>query len=669
MNDAPLLDGVVRGACHHDCPDTCVWEVTVDDGVAVELRGMADHPTTAGQLCPKVNRFLDRVYHPDRVLTPLRRVGPKGSGEFEPVSWSGALDEIEQRWKAIIEADGAAAILPYSFDGTQGVVQKGILARRFFAALGTSDVRRHLCGVSAWLGAYEILGVPKGIDPEDLRLARTIVLWGTNTLLTNRHLWPVIEDARDAGAVVIVIDPVKTPTAERADRFMQIRPGTDVALVLGLVHVLDRDGLLDATWLEGHTTGVEELLASAASWDPSACAAETGIGAAEIEWLAHTFATNRPAAVRSLVGPEHRENGVEIMAAIATLPSVTGAWRDAGGGLCRSTQVWWEEALGLDIENLARPARKFNMARLGEVLTTRDLDPAIRALFVHNSNPAVIAPDQNSVIEGLERDDLFTVVAEQFVTDTARYADLVLPVTTQIEQLDLAPAWGHFNVALNRPAIAPRGESKSNNEIFRLLAVRMGLDDPSHHESDEALIRSLLGRDHPLLAGITFERLETDGWARFAHEPATTHHDGTTFRLRALDAARPGAPAVHRYQLISPKQHVRFLNANYSQFRAHQPSPAVPVLELHPNDAADLALADGDRARVWNERGELSLDVSVTDRLQPGLVAVPFGWGHASTDQRRAVNALTNAAVRDDDQGSAAFFDTWVSIEPAAPSA
>lgn len=665
MTAAPSADGVVTGACHHDCPDTCVWEVTVDDGVAIELRGMTDHPTTAGQLCPKVNRFLDRVYHPDRVLTPLRRTGPKGAGEFEPISWETALDEIEHRWKATIADDGPAAILPYSFDGTQGLIQKGVLARRFFAALGTSDVRRHLCGVSAWLGAYEILGVPKGIDPEDLRLARTIVLWGTNTLLTNRHLWPVIEEARDAGAVIVVVDPVRTATAERADRFLQIRPGTDVALVLGLVHVLDRDGLLDRDWLDSRTSGAEQLLASARPWDPGATETETGVAGTDVEWLAHTFATRTPAAVRSLVGPEHRENGVEIMAALATLPTVTGAWRDPGGGLCRSTQVWWEEALGLDVERLGPPARRFNMARLGEVLTDPELDPPIRALFVHNSNPAVIAPDQNRVVAGLERDDLFTVVAEQFLTDTARFADIVLPVTTQIEHLDLAPAWGHFNVALNRPAIAPRGEAKPNNEIFRLLARRMGLDDPSLHDSDEDLIRSLLGRDHPLLDGVTYERLEADGWARFARPAGQTIHSDTTFRLRALDPSRPTAPAGHPLQLISPKQHVRFLNANYGQFTAHQPRPAEPQLELHPDDAAALDLADNDRARVWNERGELVLSVSIGDRLQPGLVGIPFGWTHASTEQRRAVNALTNPAVRADDQGSAAFFDTWVSVEPA----
>ncbi len=656
--------GVVRGACHHDCPDTCVWDVVVEDGEAVSLRGATDHPTTEGQLCPKVNRFLDRVYHPDRLLQPLRRVGPKGTGTFEPISWDAAIALIGERWRSIIATDGPAAILPYSFDGTQGVIQKGILARRFFAALGTSDIRRHLCGVSAWLGAAAVLGQPKGIDPTDLRRARTIVLWGTNTLVTNRHLWSTIEAARDAGATVIVIDPVRTTTAERADRFLQIRPGTDVALVLGLVHVLDRDGLLDDGWLAERTTGAADLLASARPWTPAAAEAETGIPAAEVEWLAHTFATNRPAAVRSLVGPEHRHNGIEIMRAIATLPSVTGAWRDVGGGLARSTQVWWEEAFGLDDELLSPPPRSFNMARLGEVLTDPGLGPPIRSLFVHNSNPAVIAPDQNRVMAGLARDDLFTVVAEQFLTDTARYADVILPATTQLEHLDLAPAWGHLHLALNRPAIPPVGEARSNNDIFRALAREFALDDPALVESDESLIRSLLDRDHPMLEAVTWERLVADGWCRFTMPADHRPHDTTTFRLGALDADRPSPTGP--YQLISLKQHVKFLNANYAQFPAHHPTPAQPGVELHPDDADRLGVADGDPVRIHNERGSLTLDAVRSDRLQPGLVAVPFGWWHRATPEGRAVNALTTAEVPADDAGSAAFHDTWVEITPVA---
>ncbi len=512
MSDATSPTTTVTGSCHHDCPDTCMWVVEVDDGRAVSLRGAEDHPVTAGQLCPKVNRFLDRVYHPDRLLHPLRRVGPKGSGEYEPIGWDEALDEIAGRLGAFRDAGRADAVLQFSFDGTQGVIQKGILADRFFDAFGASDIRRHLCGTTAWLGAADVYGTPYGIDPELLDRAQTIVLWGTDTMLTNRHLWPIIERARSAGAVVVVIDPVRSATAQRGDEHLQVRPGTDVALVLSLVHVLDRDGLLDHDWLADHTSGWAELHSSAQPWTPERAAAETGIAAERIEWLAHRLARSRPAAIRTLVGPEHRRNGREIMRATAMLSAVTGAWRDAGGGLARSTQVYFETALNYPTDRPER--RRFNMARLGQILTDPDLDPPIEALVVHNSNPAVIVPDQNRIVTGLERNDLFTVVIEQFMTDTARYADVVLPATTQIEHLDLGIAWGHLYLSLNQPAVAPLGEALPNTEIFRRLAARLGLAAPGLADSDEALIRELLDTDHPWTEGITYELLAQDGWAR-----------------------------------------------------------------------------------------------------------------------------------------------------------
>jgi len=656
----------ITGACHHDCPDACAWDVTVEDGKAVQLRGTQEHPFTAGELCPKVNRLLERVYDPTRLLHPLRRVGPKGSDQFERISWDDAIAEIRDRWRSIIAEDGPAAILPYSFDGTQGIIQKGILARRFFAALGTSDIHRHLCGVTAWQGAAAVYGTPFGIDPEDLRHSRTILLWGTNTLITNRHLWPFIDEAKAAGATIVVIDPVRTATAARADHFVQLRPGTDVALVLGLIHVLHHNGLLDAKWLESRTEGWDELRDSATEWTPTETERVTGVAAETVEWLATTFATQRPAAVRSLVGPEHQGHGLDIMRAIALLPAVTGAWRDRGGGLARSTQVWWEEAFGLDDEGMAAPARSFNMARLGEVLTDRSLAPPIRSLFVHNSNPAVIAPDQGRVMEGLGREDLFTVVSEQFMTDTARYADIVLPATSQIEHLELSPGWGHLYVSLNQPAIDPVGESRSNNDLFRALAAGMGLDDPTLHESDESLIRGLLERDHPWLEGITWEGLITDGWTRFAIPVDARPHAATVFKLGALEYRPPAGhdSSAFPLQLMSLKQHTKFLNSNYAQFDRHLPNPPEPRLEIDHRDASDRGIETGDRVRVHNERGSLTLTATVSNRLQPGLVSIPFGWWHGATPERRSVNVLTNPAVADDDTGSAAFHDTYVEVSP-----
>ncbi len=663
---------MVLGSCHHDCPDTCVWEVTVEDGRAVRLRGSHEHPTTRGELCPKVNRFLDRVYHPDRVLQPLERVGGKGAGEFRPITWSEAIDTIASKLGELCHSDRAESILQFSFDGTQGVIQKGLMADRFFDALGASDIRRHLCGVTAWLGASDVSGLPFGIDPEELAHSRFIILWGTNTLLTNRHLWPVIEEARAAGATVVVVDPARTATAARADEFVQLRPGSDIALVLSMIHVIEREGLVDPVWISDHTSGWEELRRDASEMTPARAETLTGVNAEKIEWLARAFATTRPAAIRVLVGPEHRASGRDIMRAIALLPAVTGAWRDRGGGLARSTQVYFEEALNYPTDRSAR--REFNMAELGAVLTDHSLDPPIEALVVHNSNPAVIVPDQNRVIEGLERDGLFTVVIEQFVTDTARYADIVLPATTQIEHLDVGIAWGHLYLSLNNPAIEPLGEALPNTEIFRRLAAAMELDDPGLSASDEELIEEFLDTDHAWAERISLDVLRERGWARLAvpagHRPNVDRPPDTAdgrLQLGHLDAEVP-SPSDSRYPLalLSPKQHTRFLNANYGGFEAHLPAGGVPTVRLHSTDADARDITGGATVAVHNERGRLTLAAEIDDNQLPGVVAVPFGWWHRHTTEQRGINALTNPSVPADGQGSAAFNDTWVEVEAVA---
>jgi anaerobic selenocysteine-containing dehydrogenase len=668
-----MTELTVLGACHHDCPDTCSWQVTVVDGVATKLVGNPEHPVTRGTLCPKVNRFLDRVYHPDRVLTPLRRTGAKGSGEFAPISWDDAIDDIAGRMRGLIDAGKAESILQFSFAGTQGMIQMGVLLDAFFDAIGASDVHRELCGTTATVAAAKVLGRPFGIDPETLRHSKTIVLWGTNTRITNRHLWPVIEEARAAGATVVVVDPVRTDTAREADVFVQLRPGSDVALVLGLVHVLDRDGLLDTEWLREHTVGWDELKASAGDWTPDRAAAATGIDAARIEWLAHRMATETPTGIRVLIGPEHRENGEDIMRAVAMLPCVLGSWREVGGGLARSTARWFSSSLNVPRHRPAR--RSINMARLGEALTDpAALDVPIEMLVVHNSNPAVILPDQNRVVAGLERDDLFTVVVEQFMTDTARYADIVLPATTQLEHLDLADAWGHLYLALNQPAIAPRGEALPNTEIARRLAAALGLDDPLLSLSDEQLVASLLDSDHPFLAGIDVERLTRDGWARLnVPDGARPHVDPIEgvprgpMRLGRLEhrtgrESPENGDGRHPLALISRKQHPKFLNANYGGFPRHLPSNGGPFLQIDAVDAAARGIETGDVVEVVNDRGHLTLTAEVTDDLQPGLVAIPFGYWHRSSPEGRAVNALTNARVPDSDRGSAYFHDTLVEV-------
>lgn len=675
-----MTELTVLGACHHDCPDTCAWEVTVVDGVATKLRGSADHPFTRGTLCPKVNRYLDRVHHPDRLLHPLRRTGRKGSGEFERITWDDAIAEIAGRMRPLVEAGRAESILQFSFAGTQGLVQMGVGIDGFFEAVGASDVRRELCGATSWQGAAKVLGRPLGIDPENLRHSRTIVLWGTNTRITNRHLWPFVEEARANGATVVVVDPVRTDTAKQADIFLQVRPGSDVALVLGLVHVIDRDRLTDPAWIADRTHGWDDLRASAAEWTPERTAATTGLEAEQVEWLAHRMAEHRPTAVRSLIGPEHRENGEQIMRAIAMLPAVLGLWTDVGGGLARSTQSWQYDALALRKRPPQR--RTVNMAALGDLL----LEPAaygqpVEVLFVHNSNPATILPDQNRVISGLERDDLFTVVVEQFLTDTARYADIVLPATTQIEQLDLANSWGHFYLALNQPAIEPLGEALPNTEIARRLATALGLDDPALHRSDEELVREILDSGHPWVEGITYELLAETGWARLTVPVDARPHvdplpglEPMRMRLGRLEhragaETRDGDPehaARFPLALISRKQHSKFLNANYGAFPQHFPTTGGPTLQVHPVDAAARGISDGDLVRVHNDRGSLTLPAELTEDLQPGLVAMPFGWWNRSSPEGRAVNALTNPTVAESGFGSAYFHDTLVQVERAA---
>ncbi len=631
---------------------------------AVQLRGAADHPTTRGRLCPKVNRYLDRVYHPDRLLTPLRRVGPKGSAGFAAITWDDALDDLARRMATLRAAGRPEAVLQVSFAGTQGVLQMGVVADAFFDAYGARDIRRHLCGVTATLGAADVLGTPYGMDPADLRHSRTILLWGTDTLLTNRHLWPEIETAREAGAIVVVIDPIRTATAERADVHLQLRPGTDVALVLGVVHVLDRDNLLDAEWLAGHTDGWESLRHSASELTPDAAARATGLPAERIEWLAHTYATRRPAAIRTLIGAEHRRHGRDILRAVSMLPAVTGAMRERGGGLARSTGLYADTALTLPPR--APDRLRFNMSRLGEVLTGGDVD----LLVVHNCNPAVTFPDQNRVIAGLERDDLFTVVVEQRMTDTARYADLVLPATTQVEQLDLMTAWGHLYLALNAPAIPPRGQCLPNTEIFRRLAARLGLDtDPRFgpwlRGSDEELLRRVLDSDHPWLDGITLDRLQRDGWARLA-VPEGFSAPGP-YTLGAVEF-HPPTGATPRFPLLlqTRKQHIAFLNSHYAGDAAHRPHHGELRVSLHPDDAADRAITAGATVVVHNDRGRLTCRAELDPTLLTGVVTMPFGWWNDATPERRGVNALTDPGLgaRDapDDAGSAAFHDTWVEV-------
>lgn len=681
---------VIRGACPHDCPDTCAWQVTVEDGRAIKLVGDPDHPFTHGGLCAKVNHYLDRVYGPERLTHPLRRTGPKGSGAFERVSWDEALDGIAARLREIVAEHGGEAVMPYSYMGTQGLLQASSMDRRFFSRLGSTDLLRTMCGNTGSAGAGRTNGSHLGILPRDIRQARFIVLWGTNTVVTNLHLWRFIREAREAGARIVVIDPLKTRTAESADWHVRPRPGTDTALALGLMHVILREGLQDVGYIERHTTGFEELEQRAREFPPERASAITGVPAAEIEELARAYATTRPALIRLLIGMEHRENGGAAFQAIAALPALTGAWREAGGGLLFLTAALFFASLnqeGLELPGLAPGRRRIvNMVHLGRALTRTDLRPPVKALIVYASNPAAVAPDQNRVLEGLRREDLLTVVHEQVMTDTAAHADYVLPATTQVEHLDLLWSWGHEFLTLNLPAVEPQGEAVPTTELFRRLAARIGFAEPCFADSDERLLEIALESDHPFLEGISLERLRRDGWARLnLPDPWLPYADGGFATASgkadlapdglAVDyvpggespAGDPGLAARYPLVLISSKSALHFLNSSYGGLQRHVRLEGEPRLDLSAYDAAARGIEDGEMVRTFNDRGSVFARARVGDRVPPGTVAMPSGWWASLSPGGSSVNALTQDAISDYGEGPA-FHDALVEVMRGEPA-
>ncbi len=685
----------VNGTCHHDCPDSCGWTVTVDqsasdsegpDRVAVKLRGNPEHPYSYGELCPKVNRFLDRVYSPDRVLHPLRRTGPKGSGEFEQISWDDALAEIGRRLNAIIDEHGGEAIMPFSDAGNQSILATQGISSRLFHHIGASRVLRNICGPTVGAGVAMTNGSPLGADALDLEHSQLILMWASNTKLTNRHLWPVIEKARANGAKFVVIDPIRTLTADDCDQFIQPLPGTDIAMMLAIMHVIIRDDLLDREWVDAHTVGFDELAASVAESTPEWAASQCGVDAEVIESLAREYATTRPAAIRTLIGAEHHENGAMFFRTLACLPALTGAWRDRGGGIFRSVGSWQDQLV--DEQVLARPdllagreVRTLNMSRLGEILL--DESQPIRAMVVWNCNPLVIVPNAEAVREGMARDDLFTVVHEQFLTDSAKYADIVLPATTHIEANDVTPSWGHLWMGWNEAAIEPLGDAVSNSECFRRIAGAMGLTEPSLFDDDMTILRDVLPT-------VDLDALRRDGWFKvpfpengtpwaeggFPTESGRVEFVSTT--LESMGQPRlpvfvpptegPQGPNAHRFplQLMTPKHHTRFLNSGYSDLPKHGPAEGGPFVELDAADAAARGLADGDAARVFNDRASLELPVKITDRVRPGLASIPWGWWRNHHPDGKVANSLTNDTLTEWG-GGVAYSDTLVQIERCTP--
>jgi anaerobic selenocysteine-containing dehydrogenase len=684
----------VRCVCPLDCPDTCQMVVTIEDGRAVALRGAKDHPFTRGALCGKMAGYLDHVAPANRLLHPLKRVGPKGKGEFTRIGWDEALATIAGRFRAIADSpDGPQAILPYSYYGTMGKLQASSLDRRFFHRLGASVLDRTICASAGSLGFEYTVGRGRlGADPMGVPGCKLIVNWGSNTVQTNAHLWSLMLDARrENGATIVTIDPYRSATAERSDWHIAPRPGTDAALALGLMHVLWRDGLQDQDHLERGTVGAEALKARAlAEYPPERVAAITGVSVEAIETLARRYATEKPSLIRVNYGLQRHGGGGMAVRTIACLPAIVGAWRDWGGGALLSTSGVYDFAM----HRLTRPdlippdTRTVNMNQLAEALHGELPGPPVRALYVYNCNPAAVAPDGAKVRRGLLRDDLFTVVHELVHTDTVDYADIVLPATSQIEHLDLHGSYGHHFVMLNNPAIAPPGECRSNNDAFRALAARLGFE-PELFPDDEALVREALDGG-PHLAGITLERLREEPSIRLnLPERFTPFAEGNfptpsgkcelySERMEGdgLDPlptyipphedpqTKPDLAARFPLQLLSPPRGA-FLNSTFAGNDRQRRRAGEPTVELSAEDAAARGLAEGDWAEVYNDRGAFRARVAITGAVRPGVaVALGVYWNRSSPGGAN-VNSTTSSALSDMG-GGATFFDNLVEVR--APS-
>jgi molybdopterin guanine dinucleotide-containing S/N-oxide reductase-like protein len=708
---------IVHTVCSHDCPDSCGVLVTVDgEGRAIKVAGDPAHPVTQGFLCGKVAKYLDRVYAPERILFPLRRKpgtqkGPRPRGQeheaFERVSWDEALEAIAERLKETAERYGPESILPYSYAGTIGVLGYGSMDRRFFHRLGASQLDRTICSEAGGLAWNLVYGKKLGTPTEDFRLAKLILAWGANIHGNNVHLWPMVEQARRNGARLIVIDPYRTRTAALADWHIAIRPGTDAALALGMMHVILNEGLEDRAYIDEMTHGFAQLAERARDYTPERVAAWTGMTAAEIERLAREYASTQPAALRMNYGVQRSENGGTAVRAIAMLPALTGAWKHRGGGGQLSTSgafQWDKKAVERPDLALASPLRRLarvvNMSTLGWALTELggkpEDGPAVKALFVYNSNPGAVAPNQNAVRRGMERADLFTVVHELFFTDTTDYADYILPATTFLEHTDIQGAYGHYFVQLSQKAIDPPGEARSNVWLFSQLAARMGFEEQCFRDAPEEIIRQALAIDadgrstNANMEHITLEDLREQGHIPLAFHlsPETTPFQpyvsgsvptpsgkiefySETLAAQGLDALPGFVPPVEsRFGAMAERYPLEFLsrkadnymNSTFANLDGHRKMEARTSqrLEMHPADAEARGIADGDAVRIWNDRGELQLMALVNGSVPAGVVAARMDWAKLHPGGGN-VNALTSERLTDIGAG-ATFYSTLVQV-------
>ena len=680
MNDS--VSTVVRGACPHDCPDTCALLTTVENGRAVKVQGNPAHALTDGVLCAKVSRYTERTYHPERILTPLRRTGPKGSGQFEPVSWEVALDEIAARLQAVAAQD-PQAILPYSYAGTMGLVQGDAMSARFFHRLGASLLDRTICASAGAEALTQTLGNKVGMKVQHFAESKLIVIWGSNSIGSNLHFWRIAQEAKRDGARLVCIDPRKSETADKCHEHIALLPGTDAALALAVMHELIAHGWLDQDYIDRHTLGWDGLRARALQWPPERAAEVCGVPVEQIRRLARDWGTTQPAAIRLNYGMQRVHGGGNAVRAIACLPALTGAWRHRAGGLLLSSSGHFPVRRAAlqrpDLLGQRRP-RTVNMSTIGDDLlrpASAAFGPQVQALIVYNSNPVAVAPQSSRVVQGLAREDLFTVVLEHFQTDTADYADVILPATTQLEHWDIHSTYGHTDVLLNRPAIAPVGEARSNTDIFRALAARMGFDEPCFAETDEQLCRMAIGDAQD------FEQLLAHGYASLPVPDAPFATGGFPtpsgqcefFSQRLADQGLdgwpdhvpnhevPGSDARYPLAMISPPAR-NFLNSTFVNVKSLRDIEAEPVLEIHPQDAKCRGIADGAVVEVFNARGRYRCKARVCERARPGVVNGLGIWWRKLGLNGTNVNELTSQRLTDLGRAPV-FYDCLVEVRCA----
>jgi anaerobic selenocysteine-containing dehydrogenase len=693
MNSAPTF---ARAVCPHDCPDTCAMRVTVENGRAIKVAGDPDHPPTQGVLCTKVSRYAERTHHHNRLITPMRRVGRKGEGLFEPIGWDDALKLAASRLTEI-SARAPEAILPYSYGGTMGLVQGESIAARFFNILGASRLDRTICAAAGMAGLRYTYGASLGMHTEYFEESELILIWGSNSIASNLHFWTRVQEAKRRGARIVAIDPYRSLTAEKCHQHVALKPGTDAALALGMIYVLIAEERIDHEYINAYTLGFDELKARAEQYPPARVAQICGIEEQVVIELARAFGSTRRAAIRLNYGMQRVRGGGNAVRAIACLPSLTGAWRERAGGLLMSSSAW----APTDSAALERPdllpgwptnlPRIVNMNSIGDSLLnagSATFGPRIEALVVYNANPVAVAPNSEKVAAGFRRDDLFTIVLDHFQTDTADYADLLLPATTQLEHLDVHKSYGHTYVMANLPAIKPVGEARSNTDIFRGLSRAMGLTHPALFETDDEIASKAFHWTDPALEGQSWSTLKANGWAKLKVAEAPFAEGGfrtpsgkceffsERLQLEGLDAvpnylppyesveSAPELAARYPLSMISPPAR-NFLNSSFVNVESLRATEGEPHLDIHPVDAFARQLANGDVARIFNDRGSMRARVRVTDRAREGVVVgLSVWWKKLSPDGRNA-NQVTSEALADMG-GSATFYDCLVEVERAS---